>query len=445
MTSGIFGLMGRKDLTTLEIFRTRQDKFLLRGAKEWDDDLHFCQYVDNFSYVDVLTEDYRAVGTSTLLAYFSELDLEDYLEQIKQLIRQGGHEGIEFYYHSRKDIRIAFCKHSCTIGLGNRQHAIRAGAMRRHEPDESEIDIIIDGLNLCRVMTYKNRIASLPYGGCKTMVQCSPVKLDDFETMGFLAYVIDRCRSFPGADMGLGEEMVDIIRERYTKNFVSGTGSPLASTGTPTAYGEFVAIKEACDFVYGSRDLQTRKIAVQGLGHVGYPLAEYLLGDGAKLVVTDIDSAKVNKLRQKYGSDSVEYVAPDEIYTVDAAVFSPCAMGGIITEDRVPQFKFKIIIGSANNQLRAISKEEEIKLARKVADAGIVFLVDWAHNTAGVIAAALLWQLQEEQLKPKVELVCRDNFRNLLEQAKETGKTPTELAYEYIGEGLKRGGLRTAL
>jgi len=88
-------------------------------------------------------------------------------------------------------------------------------------------------------------------------------------------------------------EMVDIIRERYTRNFVGGTGSPLASTGTPTAYyGEFVAIKEACDFVYGSRDLSTRRIAVQGLGHVGYPLAEYLLGGGAKLIVTDIDLAK---------------------------------------------------------------------------------------------------------------------------------------------------------
>jgi len=436
-SASVFTVMEKEGLTTLEIFQDRKEgKFLLRGAKEWDDDLQFSGYATNFTYLDLLTKDYRAVGTKTSASDFKEMGLEDYLERIKQLLREGKHEGIEFYYHGRKNIRVAFCKHSVTVGLGNRQHAIRAGAMRRHELDEPEIDVIIDGLNLSRAMTYKNAIASMPYGGCKTVVQCNPVKLDDFETMGFLSYVADRCRCFPGADMGLDEEMVDIIRERYTRNFIGGTGSPLASTGTPTAYGEFVAIKEACDFVYGSRDLSTRRIAVQGLGHTGYPLAEYLLGAGAMLIVTDIDLAKVHALQQKYGSDSVKYVAPDEIYTVDADVFSPCAMGGIITEDRIPQFRFKIIIGSANNQLKATSKEGEIELAKKMADAGILFVVDWAHNNGGIIAASVLWQLQEnateEQLKPKIELACRTNFRKLVEEARETGKTPTELVYEKV-------------
>ena len=436
-SASVFTIMEKRGLTTLEIFQDRKEgKFLLRGVKEWDDDLQFSGYATDFTYLDILTTDYRAVGTETLAMDFKEQGLGDYLERIKQLLKEGKHEGIEFYYHRERDIRVAFCKHSVTVGLGNRQHAIRAGAMRRHELDEPEIDVIIDGLNLSRAMTYKNAIASLPYGGCKTVVQCNRIKLDDFETMGFLSYVADRCRCFPGADMGLDEAMVDVIRERYTKNFVGGTRSPLASTGTPTAYGEFVAIKEACDFVYGSRDLSARTIAVQGLGHVGYPLAEALLGDGAKLIVTDIDLAKVHTLQQKYGSDSVKYVVLDGIYTVDADVFSPCAMGGVITEDRIPLFKFKIIIGSANNQLKATSKEAELELAKKVADAGILFMVDWAHNNGGVIAASVLWQLQEnateQQLKPKIELPCRTNFRKLLEEARETGKTPTELVYEKV-------------
>ncbi|MBA7571004.1 hypothetical protein ES708_12760 [subsurface metagenome] len=432
---GIFTVMEKKGLTTLEIFQDRKEgKFLLRGAKEWDDGLQFSQYMTDFTYLDILTADYGAVGTKTLASDFKEMGLEDFLERIKQLLREGKHEGIEFYHHGRKNIRVAFCKHSVTVGLGNRQHAIRAGAMRRHELDEPEIDVIIDGLNLSRAMTYKNAIASLPYGGCKTVVQCNRIKLDDYETMGFLSYVADRCRCFPGADMGLDEAMVDVIRERYTKNFVGGTRSPLASTGSPTAYGEFVAIKEAYDFVYGSRDLSTRKIAIQGLGHVGYPLAEYLLNDDAKLIVTDIDLARVRKLQEQYSSESVEYVAPDAIYTVDADVFSPSAMGGVITKDRIPEFRFKIILGSANNQLKATSREGEIELAKKLAEAGILFVVDWAHNTGGVIAAALLWQLQEdvteEQLKPRIELACRTNLRKLLEEARETGKTPTELVYE---------------
>lgn len=443
-TQGIFSLMEKRGITTLEIFRSKMaDRFLMRGMSEWDDGLEFRNYANGFTYLDVLTENYKAEGTEDLLSGFREMGIGDYLERIEQLMRDGRHEGIEFFYHRKKDIRVAFCKHSVTLGLGNRQHAIRAGAMRRHEPNEPEIEVITDGMNLSRAMTYKNAISSLPYGGCKTVIQCEPVNLDDLETMGFLSYVADRTRNFPGADMGLDEEMVNVIHKRYTKNFVGGTKSPLASTGSPTAYGEFLAIKEACDFVYGSKDLSSRTIAVQGLGHVGLPLAKYLLDDGARLIVTDIEKGKVERLQMKYGSDLVSYVASDKICTVDADVFSPCAMGGIITEEKIPAFKFKIIVGSANNQLKATSKEAEIELARKVADVGILFVVDWAHNNGGVIAASVLWKLQDEateaQLNPKIELTCRTNFRKLLEEAKEKRKTPTELVYEQV-EDMVYGG-----
>jgi len=443
-TDSIFDFMEEKDLTSLEIFfNHRENRFFLRGMKEWGDDLEFSKYATNFTYLDILTENYRAEGTEQLVGDFRELGLGEYLERIQKLMREGRHEGIEFFYHRRNNIRVAFCKHSVTIGLNNRHHAIRAGAMRRHGLDEPEIDVIIDGLNLSRAMTYKNAVAAIPYGGCKTVVQCEPVQLNDFETIGFLSYVADRTRNFPGADMGLDEEMVDVIHERFTRNFIGGTKSPLASTGTPTAYGELLAIREACDFVYGSRDLSGKTIALQGLGHVGFPLAEYLLDDGARLIVTDLDPGKVQQLKKKYGLERIGDVSPDEIYTVDADIFSPCAMGGIITEESIPQFKFKIILGSANNQLKATSKEGEIELAKKVADAGILFVASWAHNTGGVIAAALLWQLQdeatEEQLKPKIELPCRTHFRELLEQARDTGRTPTELVYDKV-EKMVYGG-----
>jgi glutamate dehydrogenase/leucine dehydrogenase len=443
-SEGIFSFMNSKGLTSLEIFQNRmENRFLMKGMKEWDDDLEFRNYGREFGYVDILTENYRATGTEELIGEFREVGLGDYLARVEQLLRQGRHEGIEFFYHREKDIRVAFCKHSVTLGLGNRQHVMRAGAMRRHEPDEPEIEVIIDGLNLSRAMTYKNAVSALPYGGCKTVVQCPPVKLDDYETMGFLSYVPDRCRAFVGADMGLDEEMVDVIRETFTKNFVGGTKSPLVSTGSPTAYGEFLAIKEACDITYGTRDLSGKTVAIQGLGHVGFPLARYLLDDGAGLIVTDIDRGKVDRLQQRYGSDLVRYVSPDEIYTVEADIFSPCAMGGIITAERIPRFRYKIILGSANNQLKATSKEAEIELAKKVAEAGILFVVDWAHNNGGVIAASVLWQLQEEateeQLNPKIELPCRTNFRKLLEEARKKGKTPTELVYEKV-EAMVYGG-----
>ena len=444
MSDGVFELMEKEDLTTLEIFyNQRQNKFLMRGMKEWDDDIPWDRYMVDFTPEDILTEDYKAIGTATLVAKFNELGLKDYLEQIKQLIREGRNHGIEFYYNRKKNIRVMYCKHVNTLGIKNRRQAIRAGAMRRHELSEPEIEVILDGLNIARAMAYKNAIANIPYGGSKLLVQCDAVKLNDFKTMGFLAYVTDRSRSITGPDMNFEPEMADIIREKFTKAYTDGRKSGMGTSGATTGYGEYVAIKEACDFIYGSRDISKRKIAIQGLGEVGYPLAEYLLADGAILIVTDIDLSKVHKLQQKYGLDLVQYVEPDNIYTVDADIFSPCAMGGIITEERIAKFKFKIIMGSANNQLKATSKEGEIELAKKLADAGILFVVDWAHNAGGVLTAWAEWVFQEEasldKIKPRIELVCGDNLRKLLEEAKRTGRTPTELVYEKIEDTVYSG------
>jgi len=435
--NSIFSAMEKEGLTTLEIFQNRkEDRFILRGMREWDDDIRWDRYMTDFAYVEILTDSHKGVGTATLLTAFDELGLKDYLKQIEQLMREGKHHGIKFYYNRKKNIRAMHCKHITALGIRNRRHAIWGGAMRRHELDEPEIDVITDGLNIARAMTYKNAIANIPYGGSKILVQCEPVKLDDFETMGFLAYVSDTSRSFTGPDMNFEVEMAYIIRDKFTVNYTDGLKTSMGTSGAVTAYGEYIAIKEACDFVYGSRDISNKKIAVQGLGEVGFPLAEHLLGEGAKLIITDINLSKVHRLQQKWGVELVEYVEPDAIYTVDADIFSPCAMGGIITEDRIRQFNFKIIMGSANNQLKATSKEAEIELAKKLADAGILFVVDWAHNVGGVLKAWAEWVFQEkatlDKIKPRVQQICGTNLRQFLEEAERIGKTPTALIYEKI-------------
>lgn len=437
-SDSLFDFMGSKALTTLEIFyNQKQDRFLLRGMKEWDDNVRFDRYNMDFSMEDILTGDYFAMGTETLVSELEKSGMKDYLGYVQQLIRDRRDHGIEFYYHRKKNIRAMYCKHVNTLGIKNRRQAIRAGAMRRHELSEPEIDVIIDGLNIAQAMAYKNAIARIPYGGSKILVQCDPVGLDDFESMGFLAYVTDRSRSFTGPDMNFEPEMADIIRDKFTRNYTDGRKSPMKISGVPTAYGVYLAVKEACDFVYGDRDLSHRRIAVQGLGEVGYPFAEYLLAEGAKLLVCcRADLSKVERLQQRWGEKLVEYVKPQEIYTVDADVFSPSAMGGVITRDRIDAFKFKIVVGAANNQLKATSKDEEIELARELANRGILFVIDWAHNSGGVLCAWMEWVYQEEasfeKLKPRIERICSHDFRGLLEEAKDKGKTPTEVVYDKV-------------
>lgn len=446
LSDSVFSVLAEEGLTTMEVFHnSEEDKFTLRGVKEWEERVAWDRYMVDFTPEDILTDDYKAIGTEALIKAFAKQGLEDYLRTIEHLLREGGDHGIEFYYNRRLNIRVMYCKGVNTLGIRNNRHAMRAGGIRRHELDEPEIDALIDGLNLARAMSYKNALAGIPYGGSKIIVQCAPVNLDDFEVLGFLAYIIDRSRSFTGPDMGFEIEMADIMRERFTKAITGGTKSPMGSTGGPTAYGGYLAIKEACNFLYGSSSLDGRSIAIQGLGECGYPLAEYLLREGANLIVTDIDISKVDKLQQEWNTSVVKSVEPEDIYTTTADIFSPCAIGGIITEDRINKIKFNIIMGLANNQLRATSKEGEVEIAQKLAKAGILFVVDWAYNVAGVLAGWAEYVFQEEasfeNIKPRIESICRDNLRKLLDKAKRAGKTPTELLYDKV-EGIVYSGVQ---
>jgi glutamate dehydrogenase/leucine dehydrogenase len=440
----VFNVLAEEGLTTLEVFyNRRKDEFILRGMKEWEEGVEWDKYMVDFTHEDILTDDYRSVGTKALMRIFSNLGLEDYLKRIENLLREGKHHGIELYHNRRLNIKVMYCKGANALGIRNNRHALRAGGIRRHELDEPEIDVLTDGLNLARAMSYKNALAGIPYGGSKILVQCAPVDLGDFEVLGFLAYIIDRTRSFTGPDMGFKPATADIMRERFTRSITGGLKSPLGPTGGVTAYGGYLAIKEACDFIYGSCSLAGRQIAIQGLGACGYPLAEYLLAEGAVLIVSDIDRAKVDKLQRAWNTDVVKSVPPEDIYTVKADIFSPCAVGGIITEEMIGKFKFDIIMGLANNQLRATSQDGEIEIARQFASAGILFVIEWAYNIGGVLAGWAEYIFGEEasfaKIKPRIELTCRDDLRKLLNEAKRVNKTPTELIYDKVENAVYSG------
>ena len=272
LSDSVFSILAEEGLTTLEVaYNSREDKLTFRGVKEWEEGITWDRYMIDFTPEDILTDDYRAVGTEALVEAFTRQGLEDYLTRIEHLLREGRHHGIEFFYNPGLNIRVMYCKSGNALGIRNKRHAIRTGGIRRHELDEPEIEVLIDGLNLARAMSYKNALAGIPYGGSKILVQCAPVSLSDFEVLGFLAYIIDRTRSFTGPDMGFEPAISDVIRERFTKAITGGMKSPLGPTGGITAYGGYLATKEVCNFVYGNSSLDGKQIAIQGLGACAYP------------------------------------------------------------------------------------------------------------------------------------------------------------------------------
>ncbi|SES78415.1 Glu/Leu/Phe/Val dehydrogenase family protein [Thorsellia anophelis] len=436
MTRSLFYPLEQENLTTLKIrYDYKTDIFNLFAAKEWENSFNFSQYNKTFFADGLYTNQAIYLNTNEVEELFNQYHQTEYLNEIKSLIREGRHHGIECYFLADRNIRFMCNQHSLGLGINNKSHAIMAGGIRRHPLDEPEKDVIIDGLNLGRAMSFKNVAAGLAFGGCKTTVHMDPLDLNDMHTMGFLAFALDRSRSMTGPDMNFPTEMADVMGKNFSVQFTGGPNAPLGETGKPTAYGTFVALKEAVKFHYqdSSKSLSTMSVAVQGLGAVGWYMAEHLIEAGASLIVTDINKDRSSQLKTKYPLAKILIVEPDEILSTPADILCPCAMGGIITEENINTLPFKLIFGPANNQLRATGQETEIKLAKQLEKAGILYQIEWWHNTAGVLCGAEEYfhgpNATYENLIAKIEEIVPKKTIENLTYAKEHAITPTESAY----------------
>jgi len=150
----------------------------------------------------------------------------------------------------------------------------------------------------------------------------------------------------------------------------SGDPSPV------TAYGVYAGMKAAAKAAFGDDSLAGRTVAVQGAGHVGYHVCAHLAKEGARLVVTDIDKAKAQRVAEEFGAKAV---APEAIYAASADLFAPCALGAVVNDDTLTQFKCKVIAGGANNVL---AEERHGDALEKM---GILYAPDYVINAGGLI------------------------------------------------------------
>jgi glutamate dehydrogenase/leucine dehydrogenase len=433
MKHSLFFPLKEEGLTTLKIrhnYKTGQVWFY--AAKEWEPHFDFSKYNKDFYLDGIFTENAKYLNTKEVRALYERYGMSDYLEQVIGLLKAGRHFGIDAYYLAKYDIRYMMHEHSRKLGVNNKSHAIMAGGIRRHCPEEEEIDVIIDGLNLGRGMTFKNIAGNLAFGGCKATVQMDPLDITNMEIMGFLAFALDSCRDMTGPDMNFPTEMSDVmIREGYSVQYTGGPSAKTGETGKPTAYGVYLSMKKAVLFHEGTESLSGKKVALMGLGAVGWYMGEYLLTEGAKLLIADVNQDTAKRFVQEHPNADVAIVDAGQIVEKEVDILCPCAIGGIIHDDNIPKLKCKYIWGSANNQLRASSQEEEIRLAKLLDKRGIVFQAEWWHNTAGVICGAeeYLYDGTYESLMEKVEKILPVNTWNNLNKAKELGITPTECVY----------------
>lgn len=284
------------------------------------------------------------------------------------------HENITFIRDKASGLYGVVAIHSTVLGPA-------AGGTRLWKY-ASPAEGVTDALRLSRAMSLKNAMAGIPHGGGKAVI-LQPEGDFDREAL-FAAYGrgLNRVGGayYTAEDVGVSPDDMRVIREQTS--FVAGLDEGEAASGDPspiTADGVFRCLKYTAQHKLGVKDLSGIRVSIQGLGHVGYNLASHLHKAGAKLFVTDINQDVLDKAKSELGAT---VVGLDEIYTVDADVFAPCALGGAINADTIGSTEAKIVCGAANNQLATADMAQELH------NRGILYCPDYVVNGGGIINVA---------------------------------------------------------
>lgn len=288
----------------------------------------------------------------------------------------------------------------------------------------TEEEAIVDALRLAKGMTYKAAVAGLNLGGGKSVIIGDPrTKRREmiFRAHGRFVNSL-KGRYITAEDVGTSVEDMDFVQ--METDHVAGIAGRSGDPSPVTAYGVYMGIKACAREKYGTDSLHGVQVAVQGAGHVGYYLCENLAEEGARISVTDIDEARVQRVVDAFGAKAVR---PDDIYAVDAQIFAPCALGAIVNDGTLPQFKFEIIAGAANNQLAEPRHGDELQKRN------ILYAPDYVINAGGLINVyGELQGWSNDRSKRKAGEIY-ETLLQLFELAKQNG-LPTHEAADRLAE-----------
>ena len=279
------------------------------------------------------------------------------------------HEQILFCNDNATGLKAIIAVHNTVLGP-----ALGGTRMWKYT---NEMEALNDVLRLSRGMTYKNAISGLNLGGGKAVI------IGDSYTMKSEA-LMRRFGKFVNSLAGkyitaedVGISTLDMTYVKMETDHVVGLPGKSGDPSPVTAHGVYMGMKACAKEQFGSDSLSGKKIAVQGVGHVGEYLVGFLAKEGADIYVTDIHEPSLKRVSVMHGAT---VVGLDEIYDIDMDIYGPCALGATVNDETLAKLKCSIIAGAANNQL----KQEDIH-GLKVMEKGIIYAPDFALNAGGVI------------------------------------------------------------
>lgn len=313
--------------------------------------------------------------------------------------------------------------HSTTLGPA-------AGGLRMR-PYADEAAALEDALRLSRGMSFKNAAAGLPLGGGKAVIVGDPANKTPAQLRAFGAAIQTLGgRYWTAEDMGMTP--ADMAEIRAATRYVAGLESGAFASGDPspiTARGIFQSMRTTAAHRFGTPSLADRRIAVQGLGNVGWALCKMLRAAGADLVVADLDPGRTAQAARCLGA---EIIAPEAILAVAADVLAPCAMGGILNADTIPALRVAAVCGGANTQL-ATDKD-----GARLAARGILYAPDYIVNAGGIINVATeILGIRDAAPFVEAKLAAIDaTLAAIFTEALRTGETPADVADRMVAPRL---------
>lgn len=326
------------------------------------------------------------------------------------------HEDVAFFEDEALGLAGIIAIHSTALGPA-------AGGCRIWNYERQE-DALTDVLRLSRGMTYKNTMADLPLGGGKTVIYrmgsdraaCLQRFGEKVEELGG--------RYITAEDVGASVDDMRIVARAtsYVAGMPKESGQAGGDPSPVTARGVYLCIKALL-----GGDVTGKSVAVQGVGHVGLRLCEYLAEDKANLLVSDVNTDNLERARALGAS-----IAPvEDIHRMKADLFAPCALGASLNEKTIPELGAPIVCGSANNQL-ATEADGERLLAR-----GVTYAPDYIVNAGGIINVSAEYLGEPADVVDARIRAIATRLMKVLETAKASGVPPHVAADRIVRERLQ--------
>lgn len=292
-------------------------------------------------------------------------------------------------------------------------------------------DAAYDAMRLARGMSFKSALAGLPLGGGKAVILEPTKPYNRIELLKSFGKFVNelRGRYITAVDVGTNVADMDIIHQNTL--FVTCTsayeGNGPSNPAALTALGVKQGIKASLQYYFGSPELVNRHVAIQGVGSVGYLLAEMLFQEGAKLTVCDVNQQAVDQCVKQFGATPCSL---EEVMQLKCDVLAPCALGAVLNKDTIPTIRAPIVAGAANNQLA--TPEDGVRLS----DRDIVYAPDYVINAGGIIHVAYQYQGKNyDRIIEKVNDIYHTTL-SILNRAKEKNKPTSETAEQLALEKL---------